>query len=598
MIGQDDAKRAVAVAMRSRWRRQQLPEEVRKEVHPANLLLMGPTGSGKTEIARRLATLSGSPFVKVEATRYTEVGVVGSNADSMVKDLVEAAYKLERERMMELGKDAARHSAASLIAGVMHNFSADEWDRITDKQWRKWVEQDFNNEIALKSLTADRLALSDIESSSVDVAPVSITADATAAPAATTASSSAGMPDVDIRDDDSVSAEDAQALAMVMDLGETPVKGHQMSPPSHRGPAFVRPDPAYLESSSTSSEEIDYATLAHRSDSASYTQVLNWILDGRLDDAPVTLDLPVPAAPQSGSGLPGPLGDMLPMGNGDSDAAMMFFTLAGDDKARTKPKTKAQKVTVARALAVLIDAEAGRALDETLLKTRAVKAAEETGIIFLDEIDKLCKTDEFRTGSGVTTNKGEGVQKELLSLIEGTVVNTPRGPVNTDHILFITSGAFYRAKPSDMLPELQGRIPIRVALKPLTEAEFRRVLVEPRFSIVRQQEALMKAEGVKLEFAESGIATIASVSATLNSNMENIGARRLTSVVTQVLSKMSFDAPELVRSRHEGLARGQTFDDVVEVEGERLVKVVVEKDMVNDAVKDLMAKTDLSKFTL
>jgi len=656
VIGQQDAKRSVAIAMRARWRRQKLSGPMQKEVHPANLLLMGPTGSGKTEIARRVAALSGSPFVKVEATRYTEVGVVGANADSMIKDLVEAAYKLEREKALEEVRDAARDSAANIVTGVLRAMSDEQWDLATGGKWREWAAADAEEDLLLSALAKNVLREEEGESSGVedrvqtsdakdakDVKDVKgktrggknkgdadVEGKTKSTSSHTTADTDSGKNDgkhkkkaakqkksrglsaknapldlsqmeVEILSDSSdVDEMDKLAMRLALGLGDAPIRGGSAAA-DRTTISFAQPDPSYLSSSSTSSEEPDMAMLAHRADRASFAQVKKWVLEGKLDEVIINIDLPVPAPKQPQGGM-GPMGmgmpDGIPLGDDDAGIIMALPLFGGGGP--KKKKSKPEKASVARALVALTESESDKYIDEGTLRQRAVKSAEETGIVFIDEIDKLCKTDEMRLGSGSSTNKGEGVQKELLSLIEGTLVNTPKGPVSTSHILFITSGAFYRAKPNDLLPELQGRLPIRVALQPLTEAEFRRVLVEPEYSILKQQTALMRAEQIELHFSEEGVNEIARVSALLNQNIENIGARRLTSVVAQVLNKLGFDAPDLVAKKLDAVPEAERENDseLVCVDGTWMVKVTVDAQMVNDAVKDVMKKTDLSKFTL
>ncbi len=391
IVGQDDAKRAVAIALRNRWRRQQLENGMRQEVLPKNILMIGPTGVGKTEIARRLAKLAQAPFLKVEATKFTEIGYVGRDVEQIVRDLVEIALHMTRERM------------------------------------RKQVQA--KAELA----TEDKIV---------------------------------------------------SALVGEQASAETKDKFRRMLRGGH------------LED-----KEIE----VHVSDQAALQLP--------------TFDIP---------GMPGSQMGMLNLGE-------MF------SKAFGGPPTKAKKMTVAQARIILGQQEADRLLDEDRVVKEAVEQVENNGIVFLDEIDKITGRSERVGGADVSR---EGVQRDLLPLIEGTVVPTKRGPVKTDHILFIASGAFHIAKPSDMLPELQGRLPIRVELKALTRDDFVRILTEPEASLIKQYKALMATEGVTLEFAPDAVEEIATLAAEINTGVENIGARRLQTVLEKLVEEISFTASE------------------------------------------------------
>jgi len=381
IVGQDDAKRAVAVALRNRWRRQRLSPELREEVTPKNILMIGPTGCGKTEIARRLAKLADAPFVKVEATKFTEVGYVGRDVEQIARDLVEEAVRLERERRRDKVRAAAEESAM---------------DRLLD------------------ALTG---------------------------------------------------------------------KG---------------------------SSEATRAAFRQR------------FADGSLAGAEVEIE--VTEAPAMPFEMPG--AQMINL------SEMMSKAMGGAPKKRRKLK-------VPDAYARLLDEEADKRVDPDDLNRAALADAEANGIVFLDEIDKIAVSD-VRGGSV----SREGVQRDLLPLIEGTTVATKYGPIKTDHILFIASGAFHVAKPSDLLPELQGRLPIRVELKALTEQDFVRILSSTRASLTEQYAALLATEGVIVSFAESGIAAVAKVAAEVNSSLENIGARRLQTVMEKLLEEISFEAED------------------------------------------------------
>ena len=388
IVGQDDAKRAVAIALRNRWRRQQVSAELRAEITPKNILMIGPTGVGKTEIARRLAKLANAPFIKVEATKFTEVGYVGRDVESIVRDLVEMAVKLEREQAMEGVKQRALDAAE---------------DRVLDA----------------------------------------------------------------------------------------------LLPPARNT------DPAERDSSTR--------------------QVFRKKLrEGELNDKEIEID--VSASPMG-------VEIMAPPGMEE-----MTNQLQGMFSNMSKGKTQKRKLTVKDALKQLTDDEAAKLINDEEIKTRAIQSAEQNGIVFLDEIDKVAKRQE----SGGADVSREGVQRDLLPLIEGCTVTTKYGMIKTDHILFIASGAFHLSKPSDLIPELQGRLPIRVELSSLTSKDFQRILTEPSASLTEQQKALLGTEGVNLEFSEDGIRRIAEVAYEVNETTENIGARRLHTVLERLLEEVSF----------------------------------------------------------
>ncbi|HWW65056.1 MAG TPA: ATP-dependent protease ATPase subunit HslU [Sphingomonadaceae bacterium] len=415
IVGQDEAKRAVAVALRNRWRRQRLPEGLREEVTPKNILMIGPTGCGKTEISRRLARLADAPFVKVEATKFTEVGYVGRDVEQIARDLVEEAVRLEKERRRAAVKDAAE--AAAL-------------DRLLD--------------------------------------------------------------------------------------------------------ALVGRD-------------------ASEATRASFRQRFH---DGHLDDKEVEVEV------EDSGGMPF---EVPGMGGqvGMINLSDMMGKLGG-------PRTKRRKLPVRAAWAKLVEEEADRRLDQDEVNRAALADAEENGIVFLDEIDKIAVSD-VRGGSV----SREGVQRDLLPLIEGTTVATKYGPMKTDHILFIASGAFHVAKPADLLPELQGRLPIRVELKALTEADFVRILSATKASLTEQYRALIGTEGVDIAFTEDGIAAIARIAAEVNGQIENIGARRLSTVMEKLVEEVSFNAEE---------RRGE--------------KLTVDAAYVEAQLAAVARNTDLSKYVL
>ena len=417
IIGQADAKRAVAIALRNRWRRRRVAEDLRDEVTPKNILMIGPTGVGKTEISRRLARLAQAPFVKVEATKFTEVGYVGRDVEQIVRDLVEASIVMLREVRREEVRARAEDAAEARIVEALAGADARE---ATRRHFR------------------DRLRA------------------------------------------------------------------------------------------------------------------------GEFDDTEIELEMADTASPFQGFEIPGQPGASMGM--------MNLSALLG------KGRSKTVKMTVRDAHAPLLAEEADKMLDDDQLVREAVARAESDGIVFLDEIDKITVRSDTRSGGSVSR---EGVQRDLLPLIEGTTVSTKHGPVKTDHILFIASGAFHVASPSDLLPELQGRLPIRVELRALTEEDFVRILSEPENSLIRQYTALMATEGLTLDFTQDGIAEIAKVSADVNASVENIGARRLHTVMERLLDEVSFSATE---------REGET--------------VVVDADYVRAQVGELARDRDLSKFIL
>jgi ATP-dependent HslUV protease ATP-binding subunit HslU len=398
IIGQNAAKRAVAIALRNRWRRMQVPENLRQEITPKNILMIGPTGVGKTEIARRLAKLANAPFVKVEATKFTEVGYVGRDVDSIVKELVDVAVKITREQEVEKVRVRAADAAE---------------ERVLDALLPQPRRMGFST-------------------------------------------------------DEPVQPRD----------GETRQKFRKM------------------------------------------------LREGQLDDREIELEL---------RALPMGVEIMAPPGMEEMQQQLqsMFANLGGN-------KTKTRKVRVKEAQKLLIDEEAGKLINEEELKVQALKNAEQNGIVFIDEIDKVTRRQETM-GADVSR---EGVQRDLLPLIEGSTVSTKYGTVKTDHVLFIASGAFSLSKPSDLIPELQGRLPIRVELDSLKVEDFKRILTEPDASLTTQYKALMLTEGVEVKFEESGVTRIAEIAYQVNERTENIGARRLHTVMERLLETVSYDASE------------------------------------------------------
>lgn len=418
IVGQKQAKRAVAIALRNRWRRQQLTGDLREEVLPKNILMIGPTGCGKTEISRRLARLANAPFLKVEATKFTEVGYVGRDVDSIVRDLVEVGIGLVREGKRKEVKALAEKNAEERVLEALVGQNARPETR---ESWRRQLR---NNELNDKEIEIQ------------------------------VAEAGAGFPTFDI---------------------------------------------------------------------------------------------------------PGGQVGMINIGD------MLGKALGG--------RTKTRRMTVGQSYGLLVAQESDKLIDSEQITADAIKAVENDGIVFLDEIDKICSRSEAgRAGIDVSR---EGVQRDLLPLIEGTTVSTKHGPVKTDHVLFIASGAFHQAKPSDLLPELQGRLPIRVELQPLSREDIRRILTEPEASLIKQYVALMATEGMTLAFTDDGIDALADIAVQVNSTVENIGARRLQTVMERVLDEISFDASD---------RDGQT--------------VTVDAAYVKARIGDLANNADLSKFIL
>ena len=427
IIGQSNAKRAVAIALRNRWRRMQLQEPMRHEVTPKNILMIGPTGVGKTEIARRLAKLANAPFIKVEATKFTEVGYVGKEVDSIIRDLTDSAMKLVRQQEIVKNRAKAEEAAEERILDALLPAAKNQWGEVENRDTQSNTRQIFRKKLR----------------------------------------------------------------------------------------------------------------------------------EGQLDDKEVEIDV---------AGVPMGVEIMAPPGMEDmtSQLQSMFENLSGS-------QTKKRKMKIKDALKTLIDDEAAKLVNPEELKQKAIDAVEQNGIVFIDEIDKICKKGEY---SGADVSR-EGVQRDLLPLVEGSTVNTKHGMVKTDHILFIASGAFQVARPSDLIPELQGRLPIRVELSALTAEDFERILTEPSASLTEQYKALMATEGVNIEFTQDAIKKIAEAAFRVNEKTENIGARRLHTVMERLMDKISFNASDM---------DGQTVN--------------IDAAYVTEALGEVIENEDLSRFIL
>jgi ATP-dependent HslUV protease ATP-binding subunit HslU len=467
IVGQNDAKRAVAIALRNRWRWKQLPEEMRREVTPKNILMIGPTGVGKTEITRRLAKLTGAPFVKVEASKYTEVGYYGRDVESIIRDLVEAALRI-------VGDEARLNVEDEALARVE--------ERILD--------------LLLKSSEPDVPEPSML--SIPDFSTPATTSDVEPA-------------DLDVSDSDSMQDDSAEQ------------------------------ERERRERQARTREK--------------FRQMLR---DGKLDEKVVELSVEQKAASvQMFSGLG--------MEQMDPSMQNVFDRLIPS-------QTRTREMTVEQAKKVLFDQIVDELVDQDSIQDEAVRLAEASGIVFIDEIDKVCVDGEGSKGPDVSR---QGVQRDLLPIVEGTTVQTKYGNLKTDNILFIAAGAFHKARPSDMMPELQGRFPIRVELTDLTRDDFVRILTEPEASLLRQYEALLEVEGVKLSFSDDAIQKIADCAFQMNQSTQNIGARRLHTILERLLEDVSFDAPA---------RKGQA--------------VTIDSDAVREQLGEILGSEDLSQFIL
>ncbi len=428
IVGQKEAKKAVAIALRNRWRRQKLPEELRDEVIPKNILMIGPTGVGKTEIARRLANLVGAPFIKVEATKFTEVGYVGRDVESIIRELAEASFKMVKAEKMEEVQEKAKKLAEEKILDYL----------VPRKVKRYGTFETFEQE-------------------------------------------------------------------------ESPAR-------------------------------------------EKFREMLK---NGELDNRVIEIEVEEKTAVVGGVIAPG-------MEDLENQLKDLFSSLA-------PKKRKRRKTTVKEAMKILQQQEAEKLIDMDEVASEAVYRAENYGIVFIDEIDKVAGKS---SGSSPDVSR-EGVQRDLLPIVEGTTVSTKYGPIKTDHILFIAAGAFHLSKPSDLIPELQGRFPIRVELQPLTKEDFVKILTQPKNALIKQYKALMETEGVELEFTDEAIETIAEIAEEVNEKTENIGARRLHTILERIMEDFSFEAPEL---------KGQ--------------HIIIDENLVRSKLKDVVQNEDLTRYIL
>ncbi len=468
IIGQDSAKKSVAIALRNRHRRNQLPDEMREEVTPKNILMIGPTGCGKTEIARRLARIMKAPFVKVEATKFTEVGYVGRDVDSIIRDLVEASIRLTKQNKMEEKYEMADKIVEDLIVDAM--IPGNQGSTVNNPQ-QNAPAGGQNNPFAIFS--------------------------------------------------------------------NIPGMSGYFQPPQQQAP----------QNQQQSTADDDSTRLARE-------QVRQQLRNGLLEEQMIDIDVIDNSS------------NMIDIG-GNENMSISIGSIFGN---AMPPRTKKRRVKVKDARRILRDQEAQKLLDMDQVTAEAVDNAEQNGIVFIDEMDKIADDSEYGRGPGVSR---EGVQRDILPIVEGSVVNTKYGPVRTDHILFIGAGAFHVSKPTDLIPELQGRFPIRVELNNLTKEDLKNILVVPKNAIIKQQKMLLETEGCDVEFTEDAIDEIAEIAYISNETNENIGARRLHTVMEKLLEDISYDLPD-----------------------PEISQFTIDKDYVLEKFKDTVNPYDLDKYLL
>lgn len=473
IIGQDNAKRSVAIALRNRWRRQQVEGTMREEIMPNNIILIGPTGVGKTEIARRLAKLSGAPFIKVEATKYTEVGYVGRDVESMVRDLVDISVMMVRSEMLKVVEEKARDLADERILDILIPTPSASYESDKAEQEAQFDKIDPTDPI--------------------------------------------------------------QLLNMMQGGKIKPVN----SPDSEAGKKEAA------------------------SNQKTRAKFRKKVKAGEMDEKEIEIEI---------SQLP-PIASMQimgPIGGGGMDEIAQNLQ---DAMSNMMPKkTKARRVTIKEARQIFVQEESAKLIDQEALTKEAINRVENNGIIFIDEIDKIAG----KSKEGGPDVSREGVQRDLLPIVEGSSVGTRYGVVKTDHVLFIASGAFHVSKPSDLIPEMQGRFPIRVELESLTQEDFVKILTQPENALLKQYVAMLKSEGVEIEFTPGAIAAIARIAFEVNESVENIGARRLHTILTTLLEQILFDVPDLITEKH----------------------ITITPEIVDDKLEKIVRNRDLSRYIL
>lgn len=472
IVGQSKAKKIVAIAIRNRFRRQKIQDpQLREEIYPKNIIMIGPTGCGKTEIARRLSKLTKAPFVKVEATKFTEVGYVGRDVDSIIRDLIANSYNLVRKEYEKELEEVAKKNVEDKIINIL----------ISPTTKKKKTEEAPTQEDILKNPMLLLKAFMDISQTSKD--------------------SQAGQSGMENKNYDALQEDQKLRDAIREQLQR-----------------------------------------------------------GDLDSYEIEIEIPIQAMP------------MIQVMGGPNieDLDMQLQSMFGDFLPK---KNKKRKVTIEEAKQILFQQEIDKLIDQEKVKSEAIKRAEQLGIVFIDEIDKICG----RAGHMGADVSREGVQRDLLPIVEGSTVNTRFGPVKTDHILFISAGAFHTSKPSDLIPELQGRFPLRVELEELTKEDFKRILTQPQNSLTKQATKLLETEGVQLEFTEDAIEEIASYAYELNNKMENIGARRLHTIMENLIEDISFEAPDLPLEKK---------------------KITIDSKYVKEKINKIIENKDLSQYIL